>query len=458
MSIGTPLGFANAAGSGNSQPATATLPSGIQDGDLGLIVVGINFGPTAVITAPTGWTQLDTTDNGLNTGHLALFAKVMTAAESGTTVSATISTTGRWGLGGVIIPGAASSIDVKTVVNIASSATPSYPSITPTGSNELLIALIHQAFTGSVGTTVSGAWSELAEATTTNPSGNKFGAWVAVDQLTGGGGSSQAGPAPTKASAGTTTGWLIAVAPAASPASGSASGTLALGGAANGITTRSGSASGGAALAGSASGTTAHSGAASGTMPLAGAANGTTTRSGSGSGSLTLTGGASGVTARTGSASGTLTAAGAASGTVSRTGTAAGGFALTGSAVGAVPVGGSASGSISLSGVASGAALRNGTASGALALAGLASGAVTRAGSAAGALALAGIASGASARSGAANGTFSLVGAAQGVRGLVSASVSRTALVQPETRSSISTAEARQASAASETRTAEAAQ
>lgn len=89
---------------------TMTVPSGVSDGDVGLIALTVGS-TSATLTTPTGWTLLSGPDDQTSGLRTYLLKRSMLASDSGTTVTCTISATGRLSGVGVVL----TAVDYATV-------------------------------------------------------------------------------------------------------------------------------------------------------------------------------------------------------------------------------------------------------------------------------------------------------------------------------------------------------
>lgn len=134
--------FENADLSAITTTVSATLPTGIQTGDSGLLILQQHNTAITLTTAPAGWTLEDSFTLGTNIVAY-LYRRDMVAGDSGTTVSAIFSAATRPSMAGVIIARGVSIPDVLVrATDNTSDATPDFPAITPTNPNTRLIALV----------------------------------------------------------------------------------------------------------------------------------------------------------------------------------------------------------------------------------------------------------------------------------------------------------------------------
>ena len=215
-------------------------------------------------------------------------------------------------------------------------------------------------------------------------------------------------------------------APALSPSSGSATGSVAVTGSAAGSATLSGTATGSVTVSGSASGSRTSEGTVSGSVTVSGSASGTAPtvgeNSGSAGGTVLISGTAIGSRESVGAVSGSVSVAGAASGTSPtvgvNNGSASGAVAVSGSASGSRSVLGSVSGSVVASGSATGSRTSSGSASGSVTISGLAVGVTSARGTASGSVVVSGLAAGSLAAVGSVIAAVVVSGVASGTAGL----------------------------------------
>src|SRR4051812_24076444 len=97
--------FANTPLAAQNGSATFTLPTGIKDGDEALCQLTCN-GASALLSDSAGWTIVDGPQtNPSSTLRSWLLRKTLTAADSGATVTFTLSAGFRWTVGGVVVFG-----------------------------------------------------------------------------------------------------------------------------------------------------------------------------------------------------------------------------------------------------------------------------------------------------------------------------------------------------------------
>lgn len=198
---------------------------------------------------------------------------------------------------------------------------------------------------------------------------------------------------------------------------GTATGSFAVTGTAEGTSPRNAAASGTIALAGTGTATVLNTATASGSFAITGASTAAVKVSGDSSGSLAFTGSADGTvvwTPITGTASGSFDLTGAATGTIAIAAAGAGSFAITGTATAIVPAQGTATGSLAITGSATAVAPVQATASGSFSLTGAGTAVVQVQGAASGSFSPMGTAAGAVLNTGAASGEFAISGAAAG--------------------------------------------
>lgn len=171
-----------------------TLPTGLADNDLGLLVLTQNGNST--LTPPAGWTQVGTVQTPSNALKVWTFSRVLTASLSGSTVSYSFAATQRSAKGCIVLRSALAVDAVAGTATIATDSTAlSYPGPTPMVNNDLLVALVgvRYATTATSDVVQPDGWTEqldVADAAATAP---RFGVSIATRQL--GGGANVAQPA-----------------------------------------------------------------------------------------------------------------------------------------------------------------------------------------------------------------------------------------------------------------------
>lgn len=180
----TNTGFSNSQVSSHSVP----LPSGIQSGDLLLIILAFQHNGGGDWNLPTGWTALYTQDNGAGIGQQVCYYREADGSE-GATQTVTTNVVGRAGYNSYRISGYQGAPEAATTPDSGASTSPNPPSLTPSwgAAKTLWIATTSQDHnnqpsaiptnygdtingtgTTSVGATMSSCRREL-EATNDNP-------------------------------------------------------------------------------------------------------------------------------------------------------------------------------------------------------------------------------------------------------------------------------------------------
>jgi hypothetical protein len=172
---------------------SATMPSPISAGSTAYMVVVVAGATLPTITGFTGWTP-----SSLNpvahstTGDVWLYSRTCGTAESGASVTGTLSVSQKWDIGIAVVNGLEDK--TPTVTQTTSlSATPGVPAITPTGNNtlDLVIAgLIGGSGTGTPTGTAPSGFTEDADAGSAS-GGNDVAVYIAHKQLSGQAGVSQ---------------------------------------------------------------------------------------------------------------------------------------------------------------------------------------------------------------------------------------------------------------------------
>jgi hypothetical protein len=210
--------FANTCGSVASASPSVTLPSGIRNFDLGVMLIGTNL--NATVTPPAGWSiAAGPVLNSFNNECVTLLTKTLVAGDSGTTVTATLSAAGKWAVAGVLI-GGETQIDVDTYFQgpNESSTAVTVPSLTPTRANELLVVLAYARRPNTPVTfTPPSGYTEGKDVATSFGTAPQFAAYAATKQLSSGAGVPSGSSALTLDSAGNASGWVIAISPSVPP-------------------------------------------------------------------------------------------------------------------------------------------------------------------------------------------------------------------------------------------------
>lgn len=400
-----------ASGTGNITPALPTFSVGDR---LLLFVESAN----QAVTAPSGWTEVSNSPQGTGTAggtaatRLSVFTKVAVSGESAPTVTDP----------GDHAAAYIASFDPADIhvtsgdVAATASTTATFPALTTTSDNALIIAAVATAT--DVGTPRASAWTngftERGDAATTQGNGGGI-AFATKEQATAGSVGSTQATLATSSVQGRMMIALVTAAGGPDPITGSASGTIDLAGSASGSPQITGSGSGSVALIGASDGTVEATGSASGEITLTGSATASSVEAvtGDAAGTIGLTGAAEASSAVSGDASGSLALTGASAGTVSLSGDASGTIEIAGSAAGSPSITADSTGTIDLSGSADGVSSVTGDATGTLEITGSATEGVSEAiANASGTIALTGAASGSPIISGAAQGDISLTGQA----------------------------------------------
>lgn len=208
--VGTPTSGTQTTG---TTAQTINLPTGLADGDLGLLVLTQNG--TATLTPPAGWAQVGTVQTPSNALRVSTFMRTLTASLSGTAVTYSFSATQRSAKGIVVLRSALGLDVVAGGASIATDSTAlSYPGLTPDANHDLLVALTGVRYaTTANGVTQPSGWTELldvADAATTAP---RFGVSIATKQLVYGDGIAQAAASGSVPSTGINATNVVAVKP-----------------------------------------------------------------------------------------------------------------------------------------------------------------------------------------------------------------------------------------------------
>lgn len=214
---------------------TVTLPT-IPVGFNGRALIGVytNNGTNPMVSAPSGWGLSDgpVIDGNGQTGWL--YTKTITSADSGTTLTWTLTAAARPTIGGILVPDYTAVSAVADYIQATQDTVISTVAITPAVDNGLDVILNAPKFFTTIGGSMipPAGWTEQVDVVTNQAGGPWWGAYVATRVMTGQNGVSQA--APTFTSSGSnmvrTVGFRVVLMPAtvsltaAAPLSGS--GTL----------------------------------------------------------------------------------------------------------------------------------------------------------------------------------------------------------------------------------------
>lgn len=165
---------ANTAGTGSSNAPNVVLPSGIASGSIGYMSVGVNGLSTNVtLTPPAGWTILDgPVDNG---GSVVswLLTSLLSATDSGTRVTASLSAGGRWTTTAVVVANATLSSHTVTTHGPLSTSwdTAAYTAATANSKAVVIEHIQYPATSTTYGTTWPSGWNEARDVVTAAPAG-----------------------------------------------------------------------------------------------------------------------------------------------------------------------------------------------------------------------------------------------------------------------------------------------
>ena len=351
-------------GTGTGTAFSITLPAGLADGDVGYMVVAMNTQNDR--GDPSGWTLLDFTTSG-TVLQQKVYWKALTAAESSTNVTFTLSNAQKWdAVIQVVEDDGGIDTDVEVFESASASSAWTLGSVTPTVDDTLRLGFHawRRAVTGTTTSTPPTGWTEQAETSNNAAASPTIGAGICQETVTGGSGvaSGTDSDGAYDGSASNHISYVISIKPVTGGTPITASGSITLGGSAT--AQAAATASGSVTLGGSATGQAPVT--ASGSVTLGGSA--TAQGAVTASGSVTLGGTATAQAAAT--ASGSITLAGSATAVDSTGSTASGSITLGGSATAQAAT--TASGSITLGGSATARAAA--TATGSITLGGTATG------------------------------------------------------------------------------------
>lgn len=150
------------AATGTGTSITTNAPSGVVTGDLLVLSVATVTGTT--VTTPTGWTIVDTINDGFNTSRQAMYYRIADSTADDTP-TVTLGVSIAYAAFILRIDGqAASPLDVKATGSATGTTAPAVPSITTGFANELAIA----AMTVGTGALTANPtnWTQKADNTT----------------------------------------------------------------------------------------------------------------------------------------------------------------------------------------------------------------------------------------------------------------------------------------------------
>lgn len=214
-----PTVVSSATSNGNSTSPSITLPSGIQTGDL--IYLVIHDGGTATLSAaPSGYSLVDGPEQaGSNTCQGWIYSKTATSADSGTAVSATLSTALRWAMMALIVRNGAFDAVTYGVAASTLTTTNNVTAFTPVANNCLAMFLMDMSSGSGVGnmaTTPPTGWTEVVDFSGTTGSLD-VGLYAATKQLSGQAGTLQSATTCTTNVNHRANGWVLTLAPVNAP-------------------------------------------------------------------------------------------------------------------------------------------------------------------------------------------------------------------------------------------------
>lgn len=164
-----------------------TLPTGIADGDYGLLLVAQN-GTQAISSPPSGWTQVGTTQTVATTSRALLYARSMLATDSGASASVTYAASQRHSKAAIVFRGVKSALNVEADTNDATAnATAVLPAVTPTEADCLLVGFTFgRSAVGTTTYTPPGGWVERLDANDASGATPWYSLSVVTKQLVGG--------------------------------------------------------------------------------------------------------------------------------------------------------------------------------------------------------------------------------------------------------------------------------
>lgn len=162
------------------------LPSTVRAGDVAVLLIGCTGAASNPPVAPAGWTATDPTTVGTALGTWLVCSRALTAADAGTTVTATMTGTGaRMVAAGSVWRGTDGTVTVATPVTVTGTAaagttTVTGPAVTPVEAGDVILALAgsHSAgspFDAGLASSTVG-WTDDGSTVTTYPSAANMGA------------------------------------------------------------------------------------------------------------------------------------------------------------------------------------------------------------------------------------------------------------------------------------------
>lgn len=212
MAISILATVTGSSGSGTSADPFVTLPAGIGNGDLGVLLVSSASGGGSM-TAPSGWTLLS--GSPLVSGSVLavrVYTRALTAADSSSTVTA-IAASSKWTATAIVLTGADTNLNASATATATSNTTSlTVPAVTPTVNDCLLIQAsgIRYASATVASHTAASGWTEQAELVAGASPVNA--AALSTRQLSGGAGVAQ-GPWTATIASGQHGTFTLAVAP-----------------------------------------------------------------------------------------------------------------------------------------------------------------------------------------------------------------------------------------------------
>lgn len=159
--VGTVTG---SSGAGTSANPAVTLPAGLANGDLGILLV--STANTGAVTDPAGWSLLS--PSPLLSGAILagrVYTKSLTSAESSTAVTVTLAAT-KWSAICIIFRGANTTLDGSSSTTQTTNTTSlTVPAVTPVAANCMLVqaSAIRLSTATAVSHTPAAGWTEQAE-------------------------------------------------------------------------------------------------------------------------------------------------------------------------------------------------------------------------------------------------------------------------------------------------------
>lgn len=217
MATVTVRGYVSNVSTVSSAAATLVLPAGLVDGDTATVMVTLMAAAGTTVTM-TGWTTQAGPVTINNAEVTYVFTKTVAAADSGTTVTATLSGTTGWSMVGLVTDGPFDAIAAATNTTLSGTAT--IPAYTPVAADCLAVFLVGRkaASTDTTGGTPGTGWTRQVDTQATSSAIGGAHAEAIIDsrQLVGQAGSTQGASTAAWNSTARSAQWVVTIAPRAS--------------------------------------------------------------------------------------------------------------------------------------------------------------------------------------------------------------------------------------------------